>query len=106
MMMRRPAILLSLMLAACSSHPGLPASTSPDAELHIYKVLNDGGTGTEDEFHHMGPLLELVAIWHCVDKTEGRNGNRLAAETGMLTAENRGAERSGRGGYPSHASRG
>jgi hypothetical protein len=27
MMMRRPAILLSLMLAACSSDPGLPAST-------------------------------------------------------------------------------
>jgi hypothetical protein len=83
MMMRRPAILL----AACSSDPGLPASTSPDAELHIYKVLNDGGTGTEDEFHHMGPRLELVAIWHCVARTEGRNGNRLAAETGMLTTQ-------------------
>jgi hypothetical protein len=55
--------------------------------LHIYKVLNDGGTGTEDEFHHMGPLVELVAIWHYVDRTEGRNGNRLAAETGMLTAQ-------------------
>jgi hypothetical protein len=33
-------------------------------------------------------LLELVAIWHCVDRTEGRNGNRLAAETGILTAQN------------------
>jgi hypothetical protein len=27
MITRRPAILLSLMLAACSSDPGLPAST-------------------------------------------------------------------------------
>ena len=31
--------------------------------------------------------MELFAIWHCVDRTEGRKGNRLAAETGILTAQ-------------------
>jgi hypothetical protein len=46
MMMRRPAILLSLMLAACSSDPGLPASTyapyvpsSPPTQAAIVAVV-------------------------------------------------------------------